>query len=88
MAQISEMGSDPNVNKYLKELAETLEKNPPKDLNGGYEALMIDLSQLLYEAYHYEFDDFRNKKYPAPKIELVRRLEKIQDNAKNGKYDN
>ncbi len=74
--------------EYLKQVAENLEKNPPEDTNGGYEALMVDLEILFDEAKNYEFDDFRNTKYPAPKMTLINRLQELIANTQDGKYDN
>lgn len=54
----------------------------------GHASLVRDLYNLLNEAEDYEFHDFRNEKYPAPKVELVRRLMIITEAAKDGKYDN
>ena len=89
MAQIfSEMGNSSEANEYLKRIANEISKNPPEDKNGGHNALMQDLAELCEEAFHYEFHDFRNKKYATPKAELKTRLVIIAQNVVNGKYDN
>ena len=85
---IREMANGESPNEYLKKIVEDLEKNPPADKNKGHESLMQDLSELLYEAYHYEFNDFRNKKYDTPKVELRKKLVGLAENVVNGKYDN
>lgn len=55
---------------------------PPDKLLIGH------LKAVLEEAENDEFHDFKNKKYPLPKIELVMQLENIIKNVKNGLYDN
>lgn len=85
---INEMGNSKDANDYLKKMADDLATNPPVDTNGGHNALMQDLSEILYEAFHYEFNDFKNEKYAAPKMTLVSKLQEVIDHAKNGKYDN
>ena len=85
MAQtIQEMGD----NEYLSKLAEEITKNPPEDKNGGHNALMEDLANLTKEAYDYEFHDFKNKKYGAPKIVLREKLLELAKFVVDGKYDN
>lgn len=74
--------------EFLTKFADDLEKNPPEDLNGGHTALLQDLSVITKDACAFEFNDFRNTKYPAPKVELVHQLQAIIENTKNGKYDN
>lgn len=51
------------------------------------EVLCEDIDSLLQDAKEGEFGDFTNKKYPAPKIALVSKLQQLIDNVKNGKYD-
>lgn len=69
-------------------MAEDLRNNPPQDKNNGYNNLMQDLAELLEEAKNYEFDDFRNKKYAVPKIELRNKLLTLAQNVVDGRYDN
>lgn len=69
-------------------MAEELKDNPPDDKNNGYNNLMQDLAELLEEAKNYEFDDFRNSKYAAPKIELRNKLITLSQNVVDGRYDN
>lgn len=89
MAQmIHDMASQEGANEHLKKLAEDLEKNPPEDTNGGHDALMMDLTLLLKDASEFQFHDYKNEKYPAPKAALMHRSEEIIQNMKNGKYDN
>ena len=85
---IKEMASGENPNEFLKKLAEDITKNPPEDKNKGHEKLMQDLTELLYEAYNYEFHDFKNKKYAVPKMELKSKLVILAQNVVDGKYDN
>ena len=93
MAQLIEMAENPNeetpnVNKKLKELADKIKQNPPEDKNDAHNKLMTDLVDVVYEAYHYEFHDFKNEKYAMPKAELQAKLSKIMSNVINGNYDN
>lgn len=53
----------------------------------GKQELINDLKELLKEAEAGEFGDFTNKKYPAPKMALVQKLQELSENTKNGKYD-
>lgn len=57
------------------------------DENTGYKDLVDDLNALTQEAIKFEFDDFQNEKYAAPKIELVNRLYKLIENVRDGRYD-
>lgn len=75
-------------NNYLSDLADEITKNPPTDTNGGHNALILDLANITKEAYDYEFHDFRNKKYGAPKIVLREKLLELASNVVDGKYDN
>jgi hypothetical protein len=85
MAQtIQDMGD----NEFISQLAEEIKKNPPTDTNGGHNALMEDLANLTKEAYDYEFHDFKNEKYGAPKIVLREKLLELAQNVVDGKYDN
>lgn len=54
----------------------------------GDNALLSDITALYKEALAGQFHDFRNTDYPAPKMELVRKLNNLITNTKNGKYDN
>lgn len=54
----------------------------------GHLDLIKDIAELLKEVEAFEFHDFKNEKYAAPKMELVMKLGAIMDSAKNGKYDN
>jgi len=74
--------------QILQDIADELKRNPPQDKNGGYNNLMQDLSELLQEAKNYQFDDFRNDKYAAPKVELRNQLLKLAQNVVEGRYDN
>lgn len=74
--------------EFLVKLAQDLEDNPPVDKKGGHKALLDDLILLLKDAVAFEFDDFRNKKYSAPKLALNMRLMQLAENNRNSKYDN
>lgn len=49
--------------------------------------LVKDLTELLEEAKAGEFGDFTNDKYPAPKMALAEKLNKLRQNVINGRYD-
>ena len=51
-------------------------------------ALLNDLASLINEATDYQYHDFKNSTYPAPKLALVQKLEWLLKNTKTGKYDN
>lgn len=51
------------------------------------ELLEAHLQAFLDEAKEGQFHDFKNEKYPAPKMELVAQLENIIKNVKSGLYD-
>lgn len=54
----------------------------------GHDVLMRDLIILINEAQNFEFHDFKNTKYAAPKIALITALEAMIIKAKTGAYDN
>lgn len=54
----------------------------------GHVTLINDLMLLMEEVRKSEFHDFRNTKYPAPKIELASKFQMLRENVINGKYDN
>lgn len=56
--------------------------------DAGHSALIADLSALLEEAKDFEFHDFKNSKYAAPKMELMEKILVIADKVKGGGYDN
>jgi len=58
------------------------------DEDKGHVALMDDLTDIYQEATKYEFHDFKNEKYSAPKMALVQMLNGILAKLKDGKYDN
>lgn len=88
MGQIIQDVEKKETNEYLKKVVDDLKTNPPEDKNGGHDALMLDLSILLKEASDFEFHDYKNEKYPAPKVALGNRLMEIRQNMIDGKYDN
>lgn len=77
-----------DANEKLEKMADELDAGYDMRNDKGSIALMEDLTALLYEAFHYEFHDFKNSKHATPKMELVKRLEEMVSNVKNGKYDN
>lgn len=86
---MQEVGNaDSNVNDYLRNLANELETNPPTDTNDGHNKLMTDLADVVKDAHEYQYHDYKNKKYPAPKVALRNRLLQLAENVVNGKYDN
>lgn len=54
----------------------------------GHQALLVDLAVLVIETKDFQFHDFKNENYPAPKLTLVERFKELMQNTKNGKYDN
>jgi hypothetical protein len=54
----------------------------------GHKKLVKDLRKLLDEAEKYEFHDFKNTSYPAPKMTLADRLRVMRRDTLNGVYDN
>jgi hypothetical protein len=75
------------VNDLLEGMAAEL-KASPYESDPGQDALMDDLAQLLDEAFHFQFHDFRNTKYATPKVELRNQLLALADNVAAGRYDN
>ena len=76
------------VNEALEKIAEELDEKYDTSNDKGTDALLTDLITLFGEAFHYEFHDFKNKKYPTPKVELRRQLLGLAENVVKGKYDN
>ena len=76
------------VNEALEKLAKELGEKYDTSNDKGTDALLTDLITLFGEAFHYEFHDFKNKKYPTPKVELRRQLLGLAENVVKGKYDN
>jgi len=54
----------------------------------GHAKLIKDLFDLLIEAEAFEFHDFKNQHYAAPKVTLAGKLEKLRQNVIGGRYDN
>lgn len=54
----------------------------------GHDLLVKDLNDLLEKARSFEFHDFKNEKYPAPKMALVEKLDIIRKKVIDGAYDN
>lgn len=53
----------------------------------GHTALINDIGLLFMEAQGYNFHDFKNTKYAAPKMSLIAILGTLQENVKQGFYD-
>lgn len=87
-ATIQDLGDRDDANDYLKNLSKEIKENPPTDKNEGHLKLLNDLSMLIYDAYHYEFHDFKNNKYATPKVILREKMLQIAENIIEGKYDN
>lgn len=54
----------------------------------GHTTLVNDLKSIAADAENFEFHDFKNTSYAAPKMTLVAKLEEIIKNTKEGFYDN
>lgn len=74
------------VNQRLERMADELGAGYESD--PGQDSLMEDLAYLIDEAFHFQFHDFKNKKYATPKVELRSRLLQLAKNVEDGKYDN
>lgn len=78
--------ADP-VNEAFEKVLNELQNEPDND-NPGHLALLDDMGDLAKEVIDHEFHDFKNKKYALPKVALIEKLQKLIENAKEGKYDN
>ncbi len=76
------------VQQYFEEMADALDKNYDTSNDPGHENLINDLKDLLIESVAYEFHDFKNQNYAAPKIVLRNKLLKMAENVVDGRYDN
>ena len=76
------------VNEFLENAVADLDKGYNAADDKGQNDLLDDLANVLDEAWHYEFHDFKNKKYATPKVELRSQLLKIAQSVVDGKYDN
>lgn len=56
--------------------------------DAGHKLLIEDLKRILALAESFEFHDFRNVKFPAPKMELCNQIDRIKINVMQGAYDN
>lgn len=57
-------------------------------IDDGHLGLMKDVNDLHRDARNYQFHDYKNTKYPMPKVALIATLERIISRAKNGYYNN
>jgi hypothetical protein len=57
-------------------------------MDKGHAKLVLDVSILLKQVESFEFHDFKNDKFPEPKMALAEILQYMKDNCINGKYDN
>lgn len=62
--------------------------NEGEAIDHGHVGLMADLNALYLEAYRYNFHDYKNHKYPMPKVALTVTLERIISRVKSGYYNN
>lgn len=60
---------------------------PEKMQDSGNERLAKDFAPIFNDVMTGQFGDFSTDKYATPKVELVRQLEVIIENVKQGKYD-
>lgn len=54
----------------------------------AHDRLVSELGQMYSEARNFQFHDFKNTDYPAPKMVLADKLRKMRGNVLNGVYDN
>ena len=54
----------------------------------GHHKLVDDVTDLMKNVNDYQYHDFKNTTYSAPKLALVQKLEWLLKNTKEGKYDN
>lgn len=54
----------------------------------GHTQLIADIEKLLDEARRFEFHDFKNTSFAAPKMVLAETLRIMRNKTLNGKYDN
>ena len=76
------------MSQIIQDMAEEIKKSPSIDEEKGYNNLMQDLIELLRQAKDFEFDDFKNTKYIAPKVQLRNIFLKLAQNVIEGRYDN
>lgn len=57
-------------------------------MDKGHENLILDLKMLLQLAESYEYHDFKNTMFAAPKSALINTLFGLAEKAKQGEYDN
>lgn len=79
---------DEHFDKMLKQEEEGARARVEAGQDKGHNALIWELEHVLEEAKKFEFHDFLNTKYPAPKNALVIALGVLRDHAVNGNYDN
>lgn len=64
----------------------TKDEQPTQDT--GHQNLINDIDALRAEVVGFEFHDFKNEKYFAPKIALADKFRELRNNTITGKYDN
>ena len=57
-------------------------------MDKGHENLIRDIKDLLWEAENYQFHDFQNSRYRAPKKALAEALAAMRQKVIDGLYDN
>jgi hypothetical protein len=74
--------------KYTELIPSPFQQIDTNHSDVGHEGLLHDLQELVKEADQYSFHDYKNKKYPVPKMALIKKLEEIMNRVKQGYYDN
>lgn len=74
------------IEKAFEVFVANLEKVKGDD--DGHKNLVLDVVMLFKEIVDFEFHDYKNKNYAAPKVVLAARFEDLRDNVIEGKYDN
>jgi hypothetical protein len=77
-----------DANKKPEGIPSPFQKEDIGYTDAGHTGLITDIRKLLKEAMDYDFHDYKNKKYPAPKAALIAHLSQMVSRAQNGWYDN
>jgi hypothetical protein len=80
--------SNDALERILKDQEKESKKAIAEGRDMGHRRLIEDLEKLLMHAHACAFHDFLNDEYAMPKVALVQRLQGIEQNAKDGLYDN
>lgn len=76
------------LEKILKESEERARKRVDMGEDIGHNLLLEHLNLLLKEVVEFQFHDFLNTAYGAPKAALHNKLSHMMSNVVEGKYDN